>query len=163
MTTHLDTCPICGEGHLHALVDKNPVEYEGQSTVLDCHYSVCDFCGSGQADPDQIRTNKRHMIAFKKTVDGLLTGDEIKALRKHLGINQSQAAMVFGGGPVAFSKYENDDVMQSESMDKLLRLAEAVPAAFEYLAQQANVECTQKSKPAVQLAQNRHREEIQPA
>ena len=47
MTTPLENCPICGEGHLHALVDKNPVEYEGQSTVLDCHYSVCDFCGSG--------------------------------------------------------------------------------------------------------------------
>jgi HTH-type transcriptional regulator/antitoxin MqsA len=147
MPTPNDTCHLCSEGHLHALVDKNPVEYQGQSTLLDCHYSVCDFCGSEQADASQTRANKRNMIAFKKTVDGLLTGQEIKALRKRLGINQNQAALLFGGGPVAFSKYENDDVMQSESMDKLLRLADAVPAAFECLAQWVNTPPVSQTKP----------------
>ena len=40
---------------------------------------------------------------------------------------------------MAFSKYESDDVAQSEAMDKLLRLAETVPAAFEHLAEQAGL------------------------
>ncbi|HEC06256.1 MAG TPA: type II toxin-antitoxin system MqsA family antitoxin, partial [Thiolapillus brandeum] len=75
------------------------------------------------------------MVAFKKQVDGLLSGAEVRALREKLGLSQADAAKVFGGGPVAFSKYESDDVAQSEAMDKLLRLAAEIPAAFEVLAQ----------------------------
>lgn len=85
-------------------------------------------------------------LAFiKKKVDGLLIGCEIKALRSPLGISQAQASVIFGGGPVAFFKYENDDVMQSEAMDKLLRVANDVPAAFKHLAQKAGVELAKPS------------------
>ena len=77
------------------------------------------------------------MLAFKKEVDGLLTGQEIKALRKRYNLTQAQAASIFGGGPVAFSKYESDDVMQSEPMDNLLRVASQIPDAVAWLAQRA--------------------------
>ncbi|MCW8354879.1 type II toxin-antitoxin system MqsA family antitoxin, partial [Marinomonas pontica] len=60
-------------------------------------------------------------------------------LRKTWGLSQEQAAKVFGGGPVAFSKYEKDDVMQSDSMDRLLRMAEAFPMMLEKLIQDAGV------------------------
>lgn len=132
-------CPICGEGKLHPEVGKNPVEYKGQTTELDLHFSLCDACGSEQADAIQTRLNKRLMIAFKKQVDALLTGAEVRALREKLGLNQAEAAQVFGGGPVAFSKYESDDVAQSEAMDKLLRLAAELPAAFEFLRRHAGL------------------------
>lgn len=140
MTTHVQTCPICGEGHLEARVAKNAVEYKGHTAVLDAHYAVCDTCGSEQTNAAQARMNKRAMLAFKKRVDGLLTGAEVRALRERLGIKQQEASRIFGGGPVAFSKYENDDVMQSEAMDRLLRLAADVPGAFGYLRQQATGE-----------------------
>ena len=75
-------------------------------------------------------------MAFRKRVDGLLTGAEITALRKQYNLTQGQAARLFGGGPVAFSKYENDDVAQSESMDNLLRLVRRSPEAFWELVQE---------------------------
>jgi HTH-type transcriptional regulator / antitoxin MqsA len=139
MTSRIEICPICGEGHLQPRINQEEVEYKGQKGMTPLYYSICDTCGSEQADAVQTRNNKRAMLAFKKTVDGLLTGTEIKALRIRLGINQTQAADIFGGGPVAFSKYENDDVMQSEAMDKLLRLAAEVPDVFKYLAQKADI------------------------
>lgn len=139
MGNHAELCPICGEGHLEARLDKNPVEYKGKTATLDMHYSVCSACGSEQSSAAQSRLNKRAMQAFKKSVDGLLTGAEIRELRERWGIKQSEAAEIFGGGPVAFSKYESDDVAQSEAMDKLLRVAAAVPEALAYLAQNANV------------------------
>ncbi|PPK75627.1 HTH-type transcriptional regulator/antitoxin MqsA [Methylobacter tundripaludum] len=139
MSSHIETCPICGEGHLQLRVDQNETEYKGHNGLISLFYSECDACGSEQADAIQTRNNKRAMLAFKKEVDGLLTGAQLKELRNRLNITQSQAAAIFGGGPVAFSKYESDDVMQSESMDKLLRLADAVPAAFTHLALQAGV------------------------
>lgn len=139
MNTSSAICPICGEGHLKAMAAKNAVEYKGHTVELATQYSVCDVCGSEQADTAQTRANKRAMIAFKKQVDGLLTGAEVRAIRERLGINQADASRIFGGGPVAFSKYENDDVMQSEAMNKLLRLAAEVPEAFARLQQQAGM------------------------
>lgn len=134
-----DQCPICGEGRLQPHVGKNRVEYKGKTAELDLLYSLCDACGSEQSDTGQLRSNKRAMVAFKKRVDGLLVGAEVRALREKLGLSQVEAARVFGGGPVAFSKYESDDVAQSEAMDKLLRLAAELPEAFELLARQAGV------------------------
>jgi len=127
-------CPICEEGRLIAIEDMDDAEYRGVTRCLPLHYSECDACGSETATPEQTRHNKRAMIAFKKEVDGLLTGQEIVVLRKRLGLTQAQAAKLFGGGPVAFSKYEKDDVTQSESMDKLLRMADKIPAVMPTLA-----------------------------
>lgn len=138
MTNHT-LCPLCEEGQLHEYTEKTAVEYQGQKAQLDSRYAVCDACGAEQATAGQVRRNKRAMIEFKKAVDGFLTGAQVRALREQLGITQSQATQIFGGGPVAFSKYESDDVMQSEAMDKLLRLAIAVPDAFAHLVQKAGL------------------------
>jgi HTH-type transcriptional regulator/antitoxin MqsA len=142
-------CPICGEGHLEHRVEKNSVEYRGQTALLDSQYSVCDQCGSEQASPIQTRNNKRAMMAFKKRVDGLLTGAELKALRQRMGINQVEAALIFGGGPVAFSKYESDDVIQSEAMDKLLKVAYEFPDVLRSLAQQAGIDIFEQSQATI--------------
>lgn len=134
-----DICPICGEGSLTAQVEMITAEHRGVSREIESHYSVCNCCGSEQAGPAELRANKRVMVVFKKQVDGLLTGAQVRALRERLGVNQSDSAKIFGGGPVAFSKYESDDVSQSEAMDKLLRLADELPEAFAILASQAGV------------------------
>jgi HTH-type transcriptional regulator / antitoxin MqsA len=135
-----DSCRICGDGQLELRSEKNSVEYNGISTELDLLYSVCDHCGSEQSSSQQLRNNKRAMVEFRKKSDELLTGKEIRAIREKLGLSQAQAALVFGGGPVAFSKYESDDVTQSEAMDKLIRLAAELSPAYEYLVQRAGLD-----------------------
>lgn len=140
MTVSGERCPICGQGHLVEATEFNMVEYGGRTTSLPMLYSVCDVCGSDQSDAAQTRANKRAMIAFRKQVAGLLTGAEVRALRERLGLNQTQAARIFGGGPVAFSKYENDDVAQSEAMDRLLRVAGEVPGALACLGRLSGVD-----------------------
>lgn len=115
-------CSVCGEGHVTDHVEQIDTEYKGTKGLIPMHYKSCDVCGSDFAEADESRSNKRAVLAFRKSIDGLLSGAEICALRNRYGINQKQAAKLFGGGPVAFSKYENDDVAHSESMDKLLRL-----------------------------------------
>lgn len=117
-------CLICGEGHLSQTIDRNPVSYKGVSRELALYGSVCDTCGSEQADAQDTRLNKRAMLAFKKEVNGLLSAEEIAAIREQYGLNQQQAAKLFGGGPVAFSKYESNDVAQSDAMNKLLSVAQ---------------------------------------
>ena len=138
-------CPICGEGELTQKIELIPVEHRGQRGNIQHHFSVCGACGSEQADSVALRANKRAMVAFKKQVDGLLTGEEVRVIRARLGISQADAAKIFGGGPVAFSKYEADDVAQSEAMDKLIRLADALPEALDMLC--SRVGYTRAGKP----------------
>lgn len=136
-------CPLCEEGTLHERVEHEETEYIGHTGVTPLYFSVCDACGSEVANAEQTRRNKRAMIAFRKQVDGLLTGAEVRALRERLGLSQAQAAQIFGGGPVAFSKYENDDVAQSDAMDRLLRVAAELPRALAFLAAHAGIEPTE--------------------
>lgn len=133
-------CPICESGHLHARHELIEAEHMGLKGSISSQYSVCDACGSEQAGAADARFNKRAMIAFKKHIQGLLTGVEVREMRKRWRLNQEEAAKIFGGGPVAFSKYEADDVMQSEAMDKLLRLANDVPVALDKLMANAGIE-----------------------
>lgn len=138
-------CLICEEGHLSPQTQQIEVAYRGHTDTRESRYSVCDACGSEQATAADARTNKRDMTAFKKQVDGLLIGSEVRLYRKKWGIKQDEAAKIFGGGPVAFSKYENDEVTQSEAMDKLLRVAYEVPGVFENLVANSGIMLTSDS------------------
>lgn len=129
-------CSICGEGHLTYHMDTITVEHNNVREEIDSHYILCDECGV-QGGAEEMRKNKRIMIEFKKRASGLLTGDQVRDIRTRLGLSQKEAAALFGGGPVAFSKYENDEVMQSEAMDKLLRLTDALPGALDILRRSA--------------------------
>lgn len=131
-----ELCPLCGEGHVTAQVEEVESEYKGQKALLPDHFKLCDHCGSDFAGAAEAKLNKRALIAWRKQVDGLLTGVEIIALRNQYNLTQAEAAQLFGGGPVAFSKYENDDVAQSEAMDTLLRLVRRSPEAFRALQEE---------------------------
>jgi HTH-type transcriptional regulator / antitoxin MqsA len=135
-----ELCAICGEGHVTAQVRSVETEYKSTRALLPVHYQQCDFCTSDYVGMAESKLNKRIVMAFRKQVDGLLTGNEITALRKHYHLTQAQAAKLFGGGPVAFSKYENDDVAQSEAMDTLLRLVRRSPEAFWALVEEKHLE-----------------------
>jgi len=130
-------CDLCGEGTLEEKQGTNEAKYKSATKNLIVDFCECNECGVESALPVHTRNNKRRMIAFKKEVDGLLTGAEVRKYREALKLKQSEAAKVFGGGAVAFSKYENDDVMQSDAMDRLIRLAYTIPEAYKSLLDKA--------------------------
>lgn len=132
-------CEICGEGHVTAQTRSVETDYKGTKALLPMHYQQCDTCTSDYVGMAESKLNKRIVMAFRKQVDGLLPGEEITALRKQYKLTQAQAAKLFGGGPVAFSKYENDDVAQSEAMDRLLRLVRRSAAVFDALVDETGL------------------------
>lgn len=127
-------CGICGEGRLTPVVEQQTVSHKEVSGHAALHYSVCDVCQSEVADAKDLLANKREIIKFKKGVEGIPLGSEIEQLRDQLGITQFVASELFGGGPVAFSKYENDDLMPSAAMGNLLVLAIEHPTVIQTLA-----------------------------
>lgn len=139
MTQHLCLCPLCGEGSVHETRFDEPFEYKGKTITISLHCKECDVCGSEFSDAATSKKNQRVINAAKKQIDKLLDSDSIARLRKKWNVTQVEAGRIFGGGPVAFSKYESDDVVQSEAMDKLLRVADAVPEARHWLLMHAGL------------------------
>ena len=135
MTDSTDLCPICGEGRLHPKIGKNPVEYKGETTELAIHFSLCDACGSEQADPAQTRANKRLMIAFKKRVDGLLAGGEVRVLREKLGLSQAEAtARSLARAGLRFSALYSSDLERARQTAAAIARAHApLPASVPTL------------------------------
>lgn len=132
-------CPLCGEGHITPRTEDTVTEYRGHKGTVTLHYAECDVCGSEITGDADGRLNKRAVMRFRKQVDGLLTGEEIRAIRDQYGLTQAQAAKLFGGGPVAFSKYENDDVSHSDAMDNLLKLVRRSEEAFWELVDEKQI------------------------
>lgn len=146
----MTNCMICGEGHLTTRTGVQDVEYRGHHGDIPYHYLACDTCGSETAGDVELRENKRAMTDFKRSVDGLLTGAEIRNVRLRHQLTQVQAANLFGGGPVAFSKYEAGDVTQSGAMDKLLRVFDLSGDARQLIEQMSI--CTSQHYLSVQTA-----------
>jgi len=115
-------CLACGQGQLAEKTEYNQTEIYGQTLSVPLRYSVCNHCGAELTSASQSQANKRAMQAAEKQALGLLGGDAIRAFRKQFGLSQQEAAQLFGGGKVGFSRYENDDIVQSQAMDSLLRL-----------------------------------------
>ncbi len=131
----LHICDACCEGQLHPKTSMKTTEYRGIQSEYILYYSVCDVCKAELADGSDMLKNKREFIRLKKKIDDIPMGSEVLALRKKHNLTQSLAAKIFGGGPVAFSKYENDDLIPDESMVSLLKLAISCPDTIQSLAQ----------------------------
>jgi HTH-type transcriptional regulator/antitoxin MqsA len=111
-------------------------DYKGHKTVRPFHYRLRNVNTSDFAGAPESKLNRRELMAFRKRIYGLLTGAGITALRKQYKLTQGKAARLFGGGPVALSKYENDDMAQAESMDNLLRLVRRSAEVFWQLVEE---------------------------
>ncbi len=141
-------CPLCGEGHISPRTESAVTEYRGQKGNVTLQYAECDVCGSEITGDAEGRANKRAVVRFRKTLDNLLAGKEIRAIRDKYQITQTQAAKLFGGGPVAFSKYENDDVAHSDAMDTLLRLVRRSEESFWELVEEKQLEELLRRRPS---------------
>lgn len=127
-------CPNCNANALSPETYSESFEYQGRPLKVDGLQSMrCANCGADPVLNHQVRANQIRIADAKRASDGLLSGAQIRELRERLGLSQSRAAEIFGGGVTAFSKYERGQVIQSEVMDKLLRAALAIPQVVPFL------------------------------
>ena len=138
MRSTITTCPVCDQGTLREATYSDQFKHgKHVVTVNGLEGYLCSVCDAEPILPKQIRRNQIKITDAKRQRLGLLTVAEIKSIRKELGLTQKKAATIFGGGANAFSKYERGDVLQSEPMDKLLRVVADIPQAFVQLQRRA--------------------------
>ncbi|MET0104728.1 MAG: type II toxin-antitoxin system MqsA family antitoxin [Sedimenticola sp.] len=134
-------CWVCNQPEIEEIKEERLIETKGvEISVADLSHFKCRACGAEWETPDQIDHNadlvRLTFIREKERIKeekGLLTGREIRGIRKSLHLTQQHASKLFGGGPTAFSKYENEEIIQNLSMDRLLRIIYEVPDAYRKL------------------------------
>ena len=150
---------LCESDSLRLDASAKTVEIDGIAVEVPFHIHWCESCGGEMALNEDLRFNVRAMRQTRKKHYGLLTGEQVRQVRKRLGLNQTQAAKLFGGGPVAFSKYENDEVTQSEAMDRLIWLVGAYPWLMIPLAERLNITLTETSSVVIETFRAKFRDE----
>lgn len=144
------SCPVCGEGTLQVDETLVTLNLNGLSVPSARRLHWCDVCGTELALAEDTKFNARMARRAELDAQGKMSGDIIQALRRELLLTQENAGKIFGGGPVAFCKYEKHDLAPSEPMDNLLWLVKQFPALAAHLAKRHGVEAGIKKYPSTE-------------
>lgn len=90
--------------------------------LIDVKYWTCGKCGAQSAEipaPEQLMNVIAESIVMKQ---GVLTGAEVRFLRKRIGKKAADFAALINNTPEHFSKLETGALPLQEPADKLIRL-----------------------------------------
>jgi putative zinc finger/helix-turn-helix YgiT family protein len=130
-------CPRCGTmmaERRSAL--KLPVNSEEVSVPAASHLR-CPKCDEVVLRFADSRRLQEDAIAIYRKKHGLLSADEIRAIRERFGLTQSELANLLHLGANTISRWEAGRNVQTEAMEMLLRLIRDLPGSIEYLRRHA--------------------------
>jgi len=132
-----DACPRCGKmmtERRSAL--RLPVNGEDVSVPSAPHLR-CSKCDEVVLRFSDSRRLQEDAIAIYRRKHGLLSADEIRAIRERFDLTQSELAHLLHLGANTISRWESGRNVQTEAMEMLLRLIRDLPGSIEYLRHHA--------------------------
>ena len=125
---------------LHREVRPLTLTYKGESITVDMPGWYGERPDEGVHTGDDMKVSDRALNRLKARTEGLLEPEEIRRIRKKLGLTQEVAGELIGGGPRAFQKYETGDSLPSRAISSALVLLDHDPKALTVLeARQAKI------------------------
>jgi len=118
---------------MHRDVRPMTLTYRNESITFDMPGWYCDSSDESIHTGADMKLSDRMLNRLKARIEGLLEPQEIRRIRKKLGLTQEQAGQLIGGGPRAFQKYETGDVLPSRAISSALVLLDHDPAALAVL------------------------------
>jgi putative zinc finger/helix-turn-helix YgiT family protein len=113
-------CPK-GHGPMKLKKIKREITFKGVDIAVEADAYVCSECGLEAGTPQTAGTLQRAIADAYRARQGLLTSEEIKALRKACKLTQQQLAEKMKVGIASIKRWETGTV-QSASMDHALRM-----------------------------------------
>ncbi|MBN2436274.1 MAG: type II toxin-antitoxin system MqsA family antitoxin [Spirochaetes bacterium] len=134
-------CQVCGSENTELVVQDQEFSYKGHTLVIkDYQSTLCHNCGESIEENESYEKSIPLLRDFHRSVDGYLTGNEIRTIRKSFNMTQDEFSSVLGGGEKAFARYETGRVMQSKPMDNLLRILRDFPESISTLAAKSTLD-----------------------
>jgi putative zinc finger/helix-turn-helix YgiT family protein len=132
-----NACPQCG-----SMMEQKqaPLSYQvhGEDVeVPDVWHLACGRCGEVVFSLDQATAWSKAAMQRYRHEHGLLSAGEIRALREHLGLSQSELAGLLRLDMVTIARWESDRQTQTMTLDVLLRMLRDVPGNLDYLRARA--------------------------
>lgn len=130
----MTSCPKCGGHKVRALAPKRRYEFRGFRDIIvhDVMVESCPHCGHSELaspDIDLLHQAVANAIIAKPH---RLRPQEIRFLRKHLGLSAVSFATHVGATPESVSRWENGRTPIGVMTDRLLRLMVVVAAGTPY-------------------------------
>lgn len=122
-------CINCGsaEGMTRFENERHTLTFRDLKTEVDGLSGLrCADCGEIEFDADSAaryaEAGDTLVLQARRAV-----GEELRRIRKKLGLNQAQASALTGGGHNAFSRYETGKVIPAPAVINLFRLLDRYP------------------------------------
>jgi HTH-type transcriptional regulator/antitoxin MqsA len=127
--------PVCPQTGAPMYRAERPMTltYKSESATFDMPGWYCDASEESIHTGEDMKVSDRMLNRLKARADGLLEPEEIRRIRKKLGLNQLTAGELIGGGPRAFQKYESGDLLTSRAISSALRLLDRDPSGLAIL------------------------------
>lgn len=103
------------------------------TTVDDVHQYACDACGEIELDLDDADRLSREQMKQVTKAKGILSPDEIRGIRKGLGLTQEEFQRLLGVSSPPVSRWEMGVMLPSKTTDNLMRVIAEVPEAVAFL------------------------------
>jgi HTH-type transcriptional regulator/antitoxin MqsA len=130
-------CAECG-GEVGVSMASIPFEIRGETIeVGGIMHGLCSGCGEVYLTLDATEALQKEAIRLAKQAKGLLSPDEIRSLRRSLGLSQVAFEGLLGVGPKTVVRWEKGTVFQTATADRLMRLVGVMPALSGLLASEA--------------------------
>ena len=120
---------------LHRDVRPLTLRYKGASITFDMPGWYGDQPDDGIFEPVDMKFSDRALNRLKARAEGLVEPEEIKRIRKKLGLTQQAAGKLIGGGARAFQRYEAGDLLPSRAISSALLLLDRDPPALAILTE----------------------------
>ena len=128
--TEYKRCLSCMEEHtvhLVKVIDSN--KFKGEQVEFEAFYEYCSNSKEYSEDEGMMKKNSlAFKDAYRKKV-GLLTSDEIRAIREKYDISQKDLSEVLDWGMATITRYENHQI-QDRAHDDILRKIDSDPKWF---------------------------------
>ena len=126
-------CPSCHGAELVTDTRNIPHTYKEVSTEIPAVTGAfCPACDEYVLNAAESRRVSRAMLDFNKEVNASIVDPAyIANVRKKLALDQREAALIFGGGVNAFSRYENGKTKPPLALVKLLKVLDHHPELLD--------------------------------
>jgi HTH-type transcriptional regulator/antitoxin MqsA len=132
-----DACPTCGT-MMRRTQEAVTSSVNGEEIrVPNISHLRCPKCGEGLFSLQEAEALRLGAFDIYRRTHGLLSADEIRAIRERYGLTQAELARLLRLGGNTVSRWEAVRNVQTAAMDVLLRLIRDLPGSLEYLREHA--------------------------
>ncbi len=132
-----DACPNCGtQMVLKRGTLRLPINGDEVAVASAAHLS-CPRCSEIVLRFQDAKRLGEDAIAIYRKKHGLLSADEIRAIRERFDLTQAGLARLLRLGANTVSRWESGRNVQTGAMDILLRLIRDLPGSIDYLRDHA--------------------------